>query len=137
MQCRLLPWHNIIISGFWISDFSLVLLLFIVGIGNTSEASYIKAFASTCVREGFQVAVLNHLGGLEHVALTGNRIYTYGLLCTVASQLTFGINEKKVICYQLTFVPMTTGAFSRNVGKLFPSSKWYQITSSSFMFSQF
>ena len=67
----------------WISDVSPVLLLFIVGIGNTSEASYIKAFASTCVREGFQVAVLNHLGGLEHVALTGNRIFTYGLLCTV------------------------------------------------------
>ena len=98
------------------------MLLFIVGIGNTSEASYIKAFASTCVREGFQVAVLNHLGGLEHVALTGNRIYTYGLLCTVASHLAFGINEE-VICYQLTFVPMTTRAFSRNVGKLFSKLK--------------
>lgn len=62
-------------------------MLLVVGIGNTSETSYIKAFASTCVREGFQVAVLNHLGGLEHVALTGNRIYTYGLLCTVHSEL--------------------------------------------------
>ena len=68
-------------------ELSPILVLLVVGIGNTSETSYVKAFASTCVREGFQVAVLNHLGGLEHVALTGNRIYTYGLLCAVHSEL--------------------------------------------------
>lgn len=48
------------------------------GIGNSSKTDYIKSFASYGMTRGFRVAVLNHLGVLEEVPLTGNRIYTYG-----------------------------------------------------------
>ena len=50
------------------------------GIGNSSKTDYIKSFVSYGIAKGFRVAILNHLGALEEVPLTGNRIYSYGWL---------------------------------------------------------
>lgn len=70
--------HKVILM--WMTGCAVGSRLFILsaGIGNTTETSYIRAFVALCVGEGFHVAVLNHLGGLDHSPLTGNRIFTYG-----------------------------------------------------------
>ncbi len=48
------------------------------GIANSSRSIYIRTFVDYAQRNGFRVAVLNHLGALLDVPLTAPRIFTYG-----------------------------------------------------------
>ncbi|XP_046543727.1 monoacylglycerol lipase ABHD2-like [Haliotis rubra] len=48
------------------------------GIANSSENPYIRAFAAVAVRDGYRVAVLNHLGVLADQKLTSPRVFDYG-----------------------------------------------------------
>ncbi|KAE9418486.1 hypothetical protein Angca_007554, partial [Angiostrongylus cantonensis] len=48
------------------------------GIANTSESNYIRTCVHYAQERGYRCAVLNHLGALSAVKLTGNRIFSYG-----------------------------------------------------------
>ncbi|CAI8017455.1 Abhydrolase domain-containing protein 2, partial [Geodia barretti] len=48
------------------------------GIGNCSETFYIRSFVHYLLSNGHNVAVLNHVGTLTDVPVTGNRLFTYG-----------------------------------------------------------
>ncbi|KAK5972360.1 Abhydrolase domain-containing protein 2-A [Trichostrongylus colubriformis] len=48
------------------------------GIANCSESNYIRTCVHYAQERGYRCAVLNHLGALHNVKLTGNRIFTYG-----------------------------------------------------------
>lgn len=48
------------------------------GIANTSESNYIRTCVHHAQERGYRCAVLNHLGALTAVKLTGNRIFNYG-----------------------------------------------------------
>ncbi|KJH43319.1 hypothetical protein DICVIV_10668 [Dictyocaulus viviparus] len=48
------------------------------GIANTSESNYIRTCVHYAQERGYRCAVLNHLGALTSVKLTGNRIFSYG-----------------------------------------------------------
>jgi abhydrolase domain-containing protein 2 len=48
------------------------------GIGNCSETIYIRSFVHYLLSNGHTVAVLNHVGTLGDVPVTGNRLFTYG-----------------------------------------------------------
>ncbi len=48
------------------------------GIGNTSESVYIRRVVHLAQLQGYRVAVLNHVGVLKCVPLTGNRMFDYG-----------------------------------------------------------
>ena len=51
---------------------------YIIDIGNCSETFYIRSFVHYLLSNGHNVAVLNHVGTLRDVPLTGNRLFTYG-----------------------------------------------------------
>ena len=55
------------------------------GIGNHSGAKYIRSLLQHATSHGYCVAVVNHVGTL-HYPLTGNRIFSYGMLITVVTQ---------------------------------------------------
>nr|XP_032529566.1 abhydrolase domain-containing protein 2 [Danaus plexippus plexippus] len=48
------------------------------GIGNTSESVYIRTYVHYSQRHGYRCAVLNHIGALNSVPVTGARIFSYG-----------------------------------------------------------
>lgn len=48
------------------------------GIGNSSEADYIRTTVNLLQKNGYRCAVLNHLGVLPNVRLTAPRIFSYG-----------------------------------------------------------
>ncbi|WKX91923.1 hypothetical protein Q1695_010173 [Nippostrongylus brasiliensis] len=48
------------------------------GIANSSESNYIRTCVHYAQERGYRCAVLNHLGALADVKLTGNRIFSYG-----------------------------------------------------------
>ncbi|CAH1788085.1 unnamed protein product [Owenia fusiformis] len=48
------------------------------GIANSSESVYIRTFVDHAQRNGYRVAVLNHLGALKNIKLTAPRIFSYG-----------------------------------------------------------
>lgn len=48
------------------------------GIANSSESNYIRTCVHYAQERGYRCAVLNHLGALSDVKLTGNRIFFYG-----------------------------------------------------------
>ncbi|XP_045511646.1 abhydrolase domain-containing protein 2 [Colias croceus] len=48
------------------------------GIGNTSESVYIRTYVHYSQRHGYRCAVLNHIGALNSVPVTGTRIFSYG-----------------------------------------------------------
>lgn len=48
------------------------------GIGNTSESVYIRTYVHYSQCHGYRCAVLNHIGALNSVPVTGNRIFSYG-----------------------------------------------------------
>ncbi|XGW23442.1 hypothetical protein V3C99_005573 [Haemonchus contortus] len=48
------------------------------GIANSSESNYIRTCVHYAQERGYRCAVLNHLGALHDVKLTGSRIFTYG-----------------------------------------------------------
>ncbi|XP_066599278.1 abhydrolase domain-containing protein 2 [Prorops nasuta] len=48
------------------------------GIGNSSESVYIRTFVHFVQCHGYRCAVLNHVGALSSVKVTGPRIFTYG-----------------------------------------------------------
>ncbi|XP_034825503.1 abhydrolase domain-containing protein 2 [Maniola hyperantus] len=48
------------------------------GIGNTSESVYIRTYVHYSQRHGYRCAVLNHIGALNSVPVTSNRIFSYG-----------------------------------------------------------
>ena len=47
---------------------------YIIGIGNCSETFYIRSFVHYLLSNGHNVAVLNHVGTLRDVPVTGNRL---------------------------------------------------------------
>ncbi|CAI7988619.1 Monoacylglycerol lipase ABHD2, partial [Geodia barretti] len=47
------------------------------GIGNHSETFYIRSFVHYLLSNGHNVVVLNHVGTLRDVHVTGNRLFTY------------------------------------------------------------
>ena len=49
-----------------------------VGIGNSSETDYVRGFTHYAKKNGYCVAVFNHMGALQGEKLTGNRMFTYG-----------------------------------------------------------
>lgn len=49
------------------------------GIGNTSESVYIRTYVHYSQRHGYRCAVLNHIGALNSVPVTGTRIFSYGM----------------------------------------------------------
>ena len=51
---------------------------YIIGIGNCSETFYIRSFVHYLLSNGHNVAVLNHVGTLTDVPVSGNRLFTYG-----------------------------------------------------------
>lgn len=48
------------------------------GIGNSSETDYIRTIVGQLQKNGYRIAVLNHLGVLPNVRLTSPRIFSYG-----------------------------------------------------------
>uniref|UniRef100_A0A7E4ZS13 AB hydrolase-1 domain-containing protein n=1 Tax=Panagrellus redivivus TaxID=6233 RepID=A0A7E4ZS13_PANRE len=56
-------------------DFTLALC---PGVANTSESNYIRTLVHYAQDHGYRCAVLNHLGALKDVTLTGNHIFNYG-----------------------------------------------------------
>ncbi|XP_050397022.1 monoacylglycerol lipase ABHD2 isoform X1 [Patella vulgata] len=48
------------------------------GIANSSESLYIRTLVDHAQKNGYRVAVLNHLGALRYVRLTAPRIFNYG-----------------------------------------------------------
>uniref|UniRef100_A0A0N4ZG60 AB hydrolase-1 domain-containing protein n=1 Tax=Parastrongyloides trichosuri TaxID=131310 RepID=A0A0N4ZG60_PARTI len=48
------------------------------GIANNSESNYIRTCVHYAQQHGYRIAVLNHLGSLNDVPLTSNRIFCYG-----------------------------------------------------------
>ncbi|KAI8427599.1 hypothetical protein MSG28_002092 [Choristoneura fumiferana] len=48
------------------------------GIGNTSESVYIRTYVHYSQCHGYRCAVLNHIGALNSVPVTGARIFSYG-----------------------------------------------------------
>jgi hypothetical protein len=60
------------------ASLNLSLSLYIIGIGNCSETIYIRSFVHYLLSNGHTVAVLNHVGTLGDVPVTGNRLFTYG-----------------------------------------------------------
>ncbi|CAJ0592965.1 unnamed protein product [Cylicocyclus nassatus] len=48
------------------------------GIANSSESNYIRTCVHYAQERGYRCIVLNHLGALANVKLTGNRIFSYG-----------------------------------------------------------
>ena len=56
----------------------LKLFSFCIGIGNSTDCTYVRAFSSHAVDSGFRVVVFNHLGALKTERITGNRIFSYG-----------------------------------------------------------
>lgn len=48
------------------------------GIGNHSEKHYIRTFVDHAQKDGYRCAVLNHLGALPNIELTSPRMFTYG-----------------------------------------------------------
>lgn len=55
-----------------------VTLIVVPGICNTSESDYIRTFVNYAQNNGYRCAVLNHVGVLPNVPVTGRRIFTYG-----------------------------------------------------------
>ena len=53
------------------------------GINNSSESEYIRTFVTYCQKQGYRVAVLNHLGAIRYIPLTSPRMFTYGICCGV------------------------------------------------------
>ena len=53
-------------------------IITVPGIANCSETKYVRTFADYAIRQGFKVAVLNHLGAKEEGGLSTPRIFTYG-----------------------------------------------------------
>lgn len=49
------------------------------GIGNTSESVYVRTFVHWAQCHGYRCAVLNHVGALRSVPVTGPRIFSYGM----------------------------------------------------------
>jgi predicted alpha/beta-fold hydrolase len=64
-----------ILKHLYLGDFTLAVC---PGIANSSRSIYIRTFVDYAQRNGFRVAVLNHLGALLDVPLTAPRIFTYG-----------------------------------------------------------
>ena len=60
------------------ASLNLSLSLYIIGIGNCSETFYIRSFVHHLLSNGHTVAVLNHVGTLGCVPVTGNRLFSYG-----------------------------------------------------------
>ena len=50
------------------------------GINGSCESDYVRSFCSKVNKQGYRAAVLNHMGALKNVSITGNRIFTYGML---------------------------------------------------------
>lgn len=48
------------------------------GIGNTSESVYIRTYVHYSQCHGYRCAVLNHIGALHSIPITGTRIFSYG-----------------------------------------------------------
>lgn len=48
------------------------------GICNSSESVYIRTFVHWAQCHGYRIAVLNHVGALPSIPVTGHRIFTYG-----------------------------------------------------------
>ncbi|CAD6184232.1 unnamed protein product [Caenorhabditis auriculariae] len=48
------------------------------GIANSSESNYIRTCVHYAQENGFRCVVLNHIGAIADVQVTGNRIFTYG-----------------------------------------------------------
>ena len=58
-----------------VGDYTLVVT---PGICNSSESVYIRRVVYQAQFQGYRVAVLNHVGALRNVPVTGNRIFSYG-----------------------------------------------------------
>ena len=57
-----------------------LIFVYALGIGNSSETDYVRGFTHYAKQNGYRVAVFNHVGALKGVKLTGNRMFTYGML---------------------------------------------------------
>uniref|UniRef100_A0A1B6CY92 AB hydrolase-1 domain-containing protein n=2 Tax=Clastoptera arizonana TaxID=38151 RepID=A0A1B6CY92_9HEMI len=55
-----------------------VTIAIVPGICNSSESVYIRTFVHYAQCHGYRCAVLNHVGTLSSVPVTGSRIFTYG-----------------------------------------------------------
>ena len=55
------------------------ILLVCPGIANSSESVYIRTYIDFAQRQGYTLAVLNHLGAVKSITLTSPRLYTYGI----------------------------------------------------------
>ena len=60
------------------------IMLVCPGIGNHSGAKYIQSLIQYATSNGYCVAIVNHVGALHH-PLTGNRIFSYGMLVTIVT----------------------------------------------------
>ncbi len=83
MSYLYLPSNRVCFPMYVPGDYS---LLVCPGIANHSQSLYIQTFVHHAQRQGFRVAVLNHLGAPANVALTSPRIFTYGR-CIVMTRL--------------------------------------------------
>ena len=54
------------------------------GIGNHSGAKYIQSLIQYATSHGYCIVIINHVGAL-HYPLTGNRIFSYGMLITMVT----------------------------------------------------
>lgn len=54
------------------------ILMVCPGIANSSESVYIRTYIDFAQRQGYTLAVLNHLGAVKSITLTSPRLYTYG-----------------------------------------------------------
>ncbi|XP_018900149.1 abhydrolase domain-containing protein 2 [Bemisia tabaci] len=64
-----------------------VTLIVVPGICNTSESDYIRTFVNYAQNNGYRCAVLNHVGVLPNVPVTGRRIFTYGYTADLDAML--------------------------------------------------
>ncbi|XP_048589593.1 monoacylglycerol lipase ABHD2 [Nematostella vectensis] len=83
-------------------------IIIVPGIANCSDTKYVRTFAGYALKHGFRVAVLDHLGAREHIALTSPRIFTYGStgeLAEMVGQVLANYN-----CHNLIGVGFSMGA---------------------------
>lgn len=79
------------------------------GIGNTSESVYIRTYVHYSQCHGYRCAVLNHIGALNSVPVTGNRIFSYGkintyyLFMTLIMRMTY-LQELQCVLLSPTYV---------------------------------
>ncbi|PAV60675.1 hypothetical protein WR25_14433 [Diploscapter pachys] len=70
-----------------------VTLVLTPGIANSSESNYIRTCVHFAQENGYRCVVLNHMGALPDVKLTGNKIFSYGRTDEITAMMDWLMKE--------------------------------------------